>query len=33
VKQTYVRGNKVFDTGQFATEPAGQRIAGDAYRR
>ena len=28
VKQTYVRGNKVFDTGKFAPEPAGQSIAG-----
>jgi allantoinase len=26
VKQTYVRGNKVFDNGKFATEPVGQTI-------
>ena len=26
VKQTYVRGNKVFDEGTFATAPVGQRI-------
>ncbi len=28
VKQTYVRGNKIFDRGAFATEPVGQRIKG-----
>jgi len=27
VKQTYVRGNKVFDSGKFAGEPAGQSIS------
>jgi allantoinase len=26
VKQTYVRGEKVFDNGQFASEPKGQQI-------
>jgi allantoinase len=32
VKQTYVRGNKVFDNGKFAMEPAGQRIVGTGRR-
>jgi allantoinase len=32
VKQTYVRGNKVFDSGKFAMEPAGHRIVGTGRR-